>query len=288
MKYAFVEQNQCDVPVARQCRWLGVSTSGYYDWLARKNAVTAQQQRQAVIDEAVRIAFESRRHRYGSPRLTIDLNESGFAIAENTVAASMRRLGLVAKAGRKFKATTNSAHTLPIAPNLLEQDFSCSAINQKWCGDITYLWTNEGWMYLATVIDLFSRRVIGWSLNHRMTKQLVCNAMDMAIEARGDVDGAIMHTDRGSQYCSSQFQALLRKNGIRSSMSKKGDCFDNACAESFFHSLKVEAVHGEHFPTRESMRQAVFEYIELDYNPKRHHSAIGNTTPIAYELKQVA
>lgn len=288
MKYAFVEQNQCDVPVSRQCRWLGVSTSGYYDWLARKNAISAQQRRRAVIDEAVRIAFESRRHRYGSPRLAIDLNESGFAIAENTVAASMRRLGLVAKAGRKFKATTNSAHTLPIAPNLLEQDFSCSAINQKWCGDITYLWTDEGWMYLATVIDLFSRRVIGWSLNHRMTKQLVCNAMDMAIEARGDVDGVIMHTDRGSQYCSTQFQALLRKNGIRSSMSKKGDCFDNACAESFFHSLKVEAIHGEHFPTRDSMRQAVFEYIELDYNPKRHHSAIGNATPIAYELKQVA
>jgi transposase InsO family protein len=251
--------------------------------------VSAQQKRQAVIGEAVRIAFERRRQRYGSPRLAVDLNQSGFAIAENTVAASMRRLGLVAKAGRKFKATTNSAHTLPVAPNLLEQDFSCSTINEKWCGDITYLWTDEGWMYLAIVIDLFSRRVIGWSLNHRMTKQLVCNAMDMAIEARGtNVHGAIMHTDRGSQYCSSQFQDLLKKHGIRSSMSKKGDCFDNACAESFFHSLKVEAIHGEKFQTRDSMRQAIFEYIELDYNSYRHHSAIGNATPVEYELKHVA
>ena len=288
MKYAFIQQNECDVPVVRQCDWLGVSTSGYYDWRARQNRPTRCHERQAIIDEAVRIGFERRRERDGSPRLAIDLTESGFALAENTVAASMRRQGLVAKAGRKFKSTTNSAHALPVAPNLLEQDFSCSAINQKWCGDITYLWSDEGWVYLATVIDLFSKRVIGWSMNHRMTRQLVCNAMSMAIDARGEVAGTIMHTDRGSQYCSKQFQRLLRTHGIRSSMSKRGDCFDNACAESFFHSLKVEAVHGEHFATRESMREAVFEYIELDYNSNRHHSSIGYTTPVAFELQHAA
>lgn len=161
MKYAFIEQNATDISVTRQCKWLSVSTSGYYNWLARKKQPCARSEWKKIIDDAVVLAFERRRKRYGSPRLTLDLCESGFPIAESTVAASMRRLALVAKAGRKFKATTNSNHTLPIAPNLLEQDFSCTDINQKWCGDITYLWTDEGWLYLATVLDLFSRRVIG-------------------------------------------------------------------------------------------------------------------------------
>ena len=288
MKYAFIKQNSDIIPVVRQCQWLSVSSSGYYDWLARKDQISTRLARQRIIDEAVRIAFDARRHRYGSPRLTLDLRESGFALAENTVAASMRRQALVAKAGRKFKATTNSNHGQPVAENLLEQDFSCTGINQKLCGDITYLWTDEGWLYLATVIDLFSRRVIGWSMNHRMTRQLVCNAMAMAIDTRGDLNGTIMHTDRGSQYCSNQFQQLLRTHGILSSMSKRGDCYDNACAESFFHSLKVEAVYGEHFPTRELMRETVFEYIELDYNTRRHHSSINYTNPVDFELAHAA
>ena len=200
----------------------------------------------------------------------------------------MRRHGLVAKAGRKFKATTNSRHTLPVAPNLVEQDFSCNGINEKWCGDITYLWTNEGWMYQAVVLHLYSRRVIGWSLSHRITTHLVCAAMQMAILHRGDTDGTIMHTDRGSQYCSKLFQQLLKENGLCSSMSKTGDCFDNACAESFFHSLKVEAIHGETIKTRDQMRQVIFEYIELEYNTRRHHSAINYTTPVQFELENAA
>ncbi len=200
----------------------------------------------------------------------------------------MQRQSLVAKAGRKFKARTNSNHSLPIAPNLLEQDFTCDSINEKWCGDITYLWTKEGWLYLAVVIDLFSRRVIGWSMSHRMTRQLACDAMQMAIDARQPGAGVIMHTDRGGQYCSKQFQNLLRKYKIKSSMSKKDDCFDNACAESFFHSMKVEAIHGEDLPTRESMRSAVFEYIEIDYNRTRHHTMIDNQSPANYELAQAA
>jgi len=288
VKYAFIEQNVCEVSVVRQCAWLGVSSSGYYDWLARRARPRKRDERLAIIDEAVRIAFEAERARYGSPRLTVELNESGFAIAENTVAASLRRQGLVAKAGRKFKATTNSAHALAVAPNLLVQDFTCKAVNEKWCGDITYLWCDEGWMYLATVIDLFSRRVIGWSLSHRMTKQLVCDAMSMAFDARDDVEGVIMHTDRGSQYCSTQFQRLLRGHGARSSMSAKGDCFDNACAESFFHSLKVEAIHGERFETRESVRAVVFEYIEVYYNRTRRHTTADNASPVKYEMAHAA
>ena len=153
---------------------------------------------------------------------------------------------------------------------------------------ITYLWCDEGWMYLATVIDLFSRRVIGWSLSHRMTKQLVCDAMSMAFDSRDDVEGVIMHTDRGSQYCSAQFQRLLREHGARSSMSAKGDCFDNACAESFFHSLKVEAIHGERFETRESVRAVVFEYIEVYYNRTRRHTTTDNASPVEYEMAHAA
>lgn len=241
-----------------------------------------------MIDEAVRIAFEKRKQRYGSPRLHTDLLESGFPIALNTVAESMQRQDLVAKAGRKFKATTNSSHKLPVSPNLLEQNFTCENVNEKWAGDITYLWTDEGWLYLAVVLDLFSRKVIGWSMNTRMTKQLVCDAMQMAIDQRDNFVGVIMHTDRGSQYCSNMFQQQLKANDIRSSMSKKGDCYDNACSESFFHTLKVEAIHGEIIPTRNMMREVVFEYIESDYNRIRHHTSIGNTSPVKYEMENAA
>lgn len=288
MKYAFIKSKQSEAPVVKQCEWLDISTSGFYDWHTRQNKPVKRNERSSVIDEAIRIAFEDRKQRYGSPRLHIDLNESGFPIALNTVAMSMSRQGLVAKAGRKFKATTNSRHKLPVSPNLLEQDFTCTKINEKWAGDITYLWTDEGWMYLAVVLDLFSRKVIGWSMSARMTKELAVDAMQMAINQREDFEGVIMHTDRGSQYCSNMFQKRLKDHGIRSSMSKKGDCYDNACSESFFHTLKVEAIHGELFPTREKLREVVFEYIETDYNRIRHHTSIGNTSPVKYEMAHAA
>ncbi len=291
MKYAFIQSGRCNAPVVKQCQWLSVSKSGYYDWQTRQSQPhqpIKRHERSSVIDEAIRIAFEDRKHRYGSPRIHTLLNESGFPVALNTVAQSMRRQELVAKAGRKFKSTTNSKHKLPVSPNLLEQDFSCQGVNEKWAGDITYLWTDEGWLYLAMVLDLFSRRVIGWSMSQRMNKELACDAMQMAINRRENFAGVIMHTDRGSQYCSKQFQRLLKSNNIRSSMSKKGDCYDNACSESFFHTLKVEAIHGELFPTRDSMREVVFEYIECDYNGKRHHTSIGNTSPVNFELAKAA
>ena len=179
----------------------------------------------------------------------VHLQESGFPVALITVAESMRCQGLVAKTGRKFKATTNSAHNLPVSPNLLEQNFTCKNVNEKWAGDITYLWTGEDWLYLAIALDLFSRRVIGWSISKRMTKELACDDMQMAIDQQTSFAGVIMHMDRGSQYCSTRFQAILKANEIQSSMSKKGDCYDNACSESIFHTLKVEAIHGEQFPT---------------------------------------
>lgn len=200
----------------------------------------------------------------------------------------MKRQNLRAKAAKKFKATTNSKHNLPVAPNLLQQDFSATAPNQKWVGDITYLWTDEGWLYLAVVIDLYSRLVVGWAMSERMTADLVCQALHTALWRRRMPKGVIVHSDRGSQYCSAQYQQLLTKHALVCSMSAKGNCYDNACAESFFHTMKVETIHGERFQTREVMRQTVFEYIEVDYNRNRRHSANGSISPMAFEAKKAA
>ncbi len=202
--------------------------------------------------------------------------------------ASLRRQNFRATAARKFKATTNSRHGLPVAPNLLEQDFSATAPNQKWVGDTTYLATGEGWLYLAVLIDLYSRKVIGWAMSERMTADLVGDALQMALWSRKMPKGVIVHSDRGSQYCSSLYQSVLTRHDLRCSMSAKGNCYDNACAESFFHSLKVEAIHGERLTIRETMRRQVFEYIELDYNRQRRHSAIGMISPEAFEARMIA
>jgi putative transposase len=217
-----------------------------------------------------------------------DLSDAGQHYDRKTVATSMRRQGLRAKAAKKFKATTNSKHSLPVAPNLLQQDFTATAPNRKYVSDITYLWTDEGWLYLATVIDLYSRLVVGWAMSERMTTQLVCDALQMALWRRRMPTGVIVHSDRGSQYCSAAYQALIRKHDLLCSMSAKGCCYDNACAESFFHTLKVEAIHGERFASREEMRQTVFQYIEVDYNRTRRHSANGYISPEAFEAQRVA
>jgi len=200
----------------------------------------------------------------------------------------MRRQGLRAKAAKKFKATTNSKHSLPVAPNLLQQNFTATAPNQKYVSDITYLWTDEGWLYLATVIDLYSRLVVGWAMSERMTAQRVCDALQMALWRRRMPTGVIVHSDRGSQYCSAAYQTLIKKQGLLWRMSAKGCCYDNACAERFFHTLKVEVIHGERFATREEMRQTVFEHIEVDYNRTRRHSANGYISPEAFEAQRVA
>jgi putative transposase len=283
-----MEQRIEHFSVAVLCRALQVSRSGFYAWRQRQNKPSARQQRRDNLDRQVSDAFEARRHRYGAPRLTRDLQDLGHGYDRKTVARSLQRQGLRAKAAKRFKATTYSGHKLPVAPNLLEQDFNASAPNQKWAGDITYLWTDEGWVYLATMIDLYSRAVIGWAMSERMTADLVCDALRMALFRRHQPSGVIVHSDRGSQYCSAQYQGLLKQYSLRCSMSGKGNCYDNACAESFFHSLKVEAIHGERFATREQLRQVVFEYIEVDYNRTRRHSANGYLSPMDFEAQQVA
>ncbi len=283
-----MERHSGDFSVAAMSRVLRVSRSGYYAWRGRKSHISDRQQARQFLDDKVKSTFFARKGRYGSPRVTRDLAAAGHSWDRKTVAASMARQGLRAKAARKFKATTNSRHHLPVAPNLLSQDFTASAPNQKWVSDITYLWTDEGWLYLAIVIDLYARRVIGWAMSARMTADLVCDALIMALRCRGNPTRVIVHSDRGSQYCSGDYQALIGKYGLRCSMSAKGNCYDNACAESFFHSMKVESIHGERFPTRQSVRQAVFEYIEIDYNRIRRHSANGYLSPEAFEAQHVA
>ena len=288
MKYVFMGEHQGTFRVSVMSRVLQVSRSGFYAWRRRQVHPSPRLLHRERLDEAVKKAFDARKGRSGSPRLVLDLADAGHQHDRKTVANSMRRQGLRAKAAKKFKATTNSKHNLPVAPNLLQQDFTATAPNQKYVSDITYLWTDEGWLYLATVIDLYSRLVVGWAMSDRMTAQLVCDALQMALWRRQMPTGVIVHSDRGSQYCSGAYQALIEHHGLLCSMSAKGNCFDNACAESFFHSLKVEAIHGERFATREKMRQTVFEYIEVDYNRTRRHSANGYISPEAFEAKEVA
>ena len=264
---------------------LDVSRSGYYTW---KKALTVPSCRfnwQQQLDRKVRSAFDASKGRNGARRIQADLAAQGGRHDVKTISRSMRRQQLVAKAARKFKVTTNSNHKLPVAPNLLDQNFTATEPNQKWAGDITYLMTSEGWLYLAVMIDLHSRAVVGWSMGKRMTADLVCEALRMALWRRGFPKLTIIHSDRGSQYCSEAYRKLISKHKLRQSMSRKGNCWDNACVESFFHSLKVEALRDEPIMDREMMRQTVFEYIEVDYNRTRRHSALGYLSPEAYEQK---
>ena len=276
-----MKAHEVDFGVRLMCRVLGVSPSGYYGW--RKRAPSRQAQARIALDGQVREEFKRRKGRAGAPRLSRHLGRG-----RRQVAQSLRRQGLRAKAARKFKATTNSNHSLPVAENLLQQDFSAARPNQAWVGDITYIATDEGWLYLAVVLDLFSRKVVGWSMSDRMTATLVCDALRMALFRRKRPHGVIMHTDRGSQYCSREHRSLLDLNGLIASMSAKGNCYDNAAMESWNHSLKVEAIHGERFATRAEARAQVFEYIEVDYNRNRLHSTLGYVSPEQFEQAHAA
>ncbi len=235
------------------------------------------------MDAQVKAEFETRKRRAGAPRLSRHLKRGCHQVAQ-----SLRRQGLRAKAARKYKATTNSNHTLPVAENLLKQNFTAQRPNQVWVGDITYIGTDEGWLYMALVLDLYSRKVVGWSMSERMPTSLVCDALRTALFARKMPRGVIMHTDRGSQYCSREHRVLLDEHGLIPSMSARGNCYDHVAMESWNHSLKVEAIHGERFATREQARANVFEYIEVDYNRTRLHSTLGYLSPEQFELANVA
>ncbi|WP_426760245.1 IS3 family transposase [Enterobacter cloacae complex sp. 366F10] len=284
MKYVFIEKHRAELSIEAICRVLRVARSGWYAWRLRRQQITPRQQFRLVCDTAVRQAFTEAKQRYGAPRLADELPEYNV----KTIAASLRRQGLRAKAARKFSPVRYREHGLPVSENLLKQDFYASGPNSKWAGDITYLRTDEGWLYLAVVIDLWSRAVIGWSMSSRMTAQLACDALQMALWRRKRPENVIVHTDRGGQYCSADSLALLKRHNLHGSMSAKGCCYDNACAESFFHSLKVECIHGERLISREIMRMTVFNYIECDYNRWRRHSACGGLSLQQFENQNLA
>lgn len=261
---------------------LTVSKTRYYSWL--KQPVGKHERRIKQPDELIKHIFYEHKRRYGSTRIYQELKARGESCTREFVSKRMVVHGLMPKAKRKFKATTDSNHSKGYAPNLLEQDFSAEEPNKKWLSDITYIPTKEGWLYLCVFIDLYSRTVIGWSMSNCLKSTLAEDALTMALFKRGFPKDVIIHTDRGIQYCSEAYQCLLRKCQLICSMSAKGCCYDNAAMESFFHTLKVELIHDEDYKTREEAKTSIVEYVECYYNRKRRHSTIGYITPLQFEI----
>jgi putative transposase len=277
MSYAFIRDHVASFPVAIMCEVLGVSRSGYYDWASRPASA------QALGDEAlaseIRAVHADTRGRYGSPRVHAELRARGRRVGRKRVARLMRGMGLSARRRRRFRRTTDSSHAFPVAPNLLERNFTADAPDCVWMADITYIWTREGWLYLAVVLDLFSRRVVGWAMADHLGHELALAALDMAILRCRPSPGLIHHSDRGIQYAAHRYRRRLRAHGIRCSMSRKGDCWDGAPVESFFATLKGELVDHADYLTRAMARADLFQYLEGFYNRRRLHSGIGYLTP---------
>jgi putative transposase len=284
MRYTFIDEHHKIWPVAVMCRLLEVATSGYYAW--QKRAVNRHTVRRAELAEKIRPIFLASKGTYGSPRVHSELLESGEQVDRKTVAKVMKQAGLQADSPKRFvPATTDSRHNLPVAVNRLQQDFEASAPNQKWCADITCIWTDEGWMYLACVLDCFSRMIVGWSMSDSLKGPLVNAALRMALQQRRPGEGLIHHSDRGCQYAAAIYQTLLSRCQIQASMSRAGCCYDNAMMESFFATLKRELIHRRRFKNREEAESAVFEYIEAFYNRKRRHSSLGYLSPQQFEAQ---
>ena len=281
MKYAWIDAQREEYGVDEMCHVLDVSESGYRSWKRggkpqRKRLTDAQM---LALIQSIHAEFKGS---YGSPRMVRELRLRGFPASKERVERLMQENDIRAKHKRRFKVTTDSKHNLPIAPNLLERNFTPDAPNQVWTSDITYLWTDEGWLYLAIVIDLFNREVVGWSLKPRMTADIATDALTMAWFRRKPAAGLIHHSDRGSQYASHAFQAKLKEYGMDCSMSRKGNCWDNAPTESWFGSFKNERVYGERFETRDEVIAMAFEYVEVFYNRKRLHSTLGYKSPMQF------
>lgn len=282
MKFAFIEEHLGEFPVDAACDTLDVSRSGYYAWLGRPVSVRAA--RRLELAEKIKAIHQENRGVYGSPRVARALEAEGEKVSENTVAAVMQEHGIRAKTKRKFvPATTDSNHRNPVAQNLLDRQFQADLPDRKWAADMTYIPTDEGWLYLAGVLDLCSRKVVGWSMADHMRAELPADALSMAIARRRPGAGLLHHSDRGVQYACDDYQHLLRSHGMEASMSGKGDCWDNAAMESFWATLKNELVNHEHYATREQAQRSIFEYIEVFYNRKRLHSSIGYQSPEAFE-----
>lgn len=283
MRYKLIDAEKADVPVYRLCNFLAVSPSGYYAWRRRQ---PSQSQRDDMVYLAhIRAQFAMSNGTYGSPRMHAELKEDGLAIGRHRTARLMRDNGLKARRKTCFKRTTDSNHDSPIACNLLEQDFTCDGPDQKWGVDISYVWTAEGWLYLAIVLDLFSRRIIGWAVSERMKKGLAMKALQRAIALRQPSPGVIHHSDRGSQYCSGDYQRLLKQHGFLPSMSGKGNCYDNAMVETVFKTIKSELIWRTSFVSRRQADNAIGQYIDGFYNPRRRHSSLGYKSPLRFEAE---
>jgi putative transposase len=281
MKYRFISAHRETFKVGRMCKLLNVSRSGYYAWRKRPESRRSRENR--ALEDKIRVLHKASHGIYGSPRVHRDLVDAGVRCSKHRVARIMRNAGIRSRTKKKFKATTNSKHNLPVAPNLLEQNFTVEAPDRTWVGDITYIPTDEGWLYLAILLDLYNREVVGWAASPRMTRQLVIEALQMALGRRDPGHGLVHHTDRGSQYASYDYQDILKEHDIVCSMSRKGNCYDNAVAESFFGRLKSEWVNHQRYLSRSEAIQSLFYYIEIFYNRKRRHSSINYVTPQEYE-----
>jgi putative transposase len=265
------------------CCALEASRSGYYTWISREPP--ARFHRRAALCAAIREAHSVSRTTYGSPRITAALKKKGIPCCRNTVARIMRKDGLAAKVKRRFRVTTDSSHDLPTAPNRLDRCFEQRRSNQAWVSDVTFIATQEGWLYLATEMDLYSRQIVGWAMSDRLTTELVAGALRMAIDQRRPPSGLLHHSDRGGQYASGAFRQLLAAHDIVCSMSRRGNAYDNAPMESFFGTLKRELIHGKNYATRSQARTDVFEFIEVFYNRQRLHSALGYRSPTEFEAQ---
>jgi putative transposase len=286
VRYACIERHRGTYPVKLMCRALAVARSGYYAWRTRKPSARAREDQRLQIE--VRAIHRRTRGRYGSPRVHAELQARGERVSRKRVARLMRQQGLRGVKRRRFRVTTNSDHNWPVAPNLLDRKFAVGEIgetDQTWVSDITYVRTREGWLYVAVVLDLASRLVVGWSMRETLESALATDALQMALMRRRPGAGLLHHSDRGVQYASNEYRELLEKQGVLVSMSRKGNCWDNAPAESFFATMEVELLDGADWHTRDEARRAIFEFIEVWYNRQRRHSSLGYATPAEFDKR---
>ena len=283
MKYAFILVSAVAFPVSAMCRVLAVSTSGFYGW--KSQPVSARETRDAVLRVRVHRAFDASRRTYGSPRVRAELCAEGDVVSTKKVATLMREEGLAARAKKRFRATTDSKHSDPIAANIVERNFITEEKNDTWVTDVTCIWTRSGWLFLAVMLDLFSRRVVGWATSATNDRFLALDALRDALTKRRPPIGLIHHSDRGSPYASADYIAELERFGMVASMSRSGDCWDNAVAESFFSTLKTEHVGDDIYDSHDAATLSIGEYIDVFYNARRRHSHLGYLSPIEFELK---
>ncbi len=281
MRYQAISENVARFPIRLMCRCLEVSPAGFYAWQGRPESAHRKEDR--TLAHAVAVAHHESRQTYGTPRIQATLRACDVTVSRRRIGRLMRWQGLHARVRRRFKATTHSQHHHPVTENILDRQFTVNKPNVTWVGDITAVATAAGWLYLAVVIDLTSRRVVGWAMQERMTQDLAHTALLMAIHDRKPSPGTLYHTDRGSQYCAEASQQILADHGLIASMSRKGNCWDNACAESFFGSLKQELIYHTHYATSEEARKDIFNYMEVFYNRQRRHSTIGYMSPVEFE-----